>query len=276
MCRDLGLSIRLKTFKGEIEKDAKSVNEGLGISFMMLVCHFVPLNYYVLDPDQCVPLWILVITMSLTISFLTCIMVGISCNEMMAGTTKEFLHTWQLRLTMIGWGGGFISIDDHEREWGYVPQNPDSEEQAILAARKDHEVPHDDDLSPQEELAILLKEAKTERLAEAIRAGQQDRLAAIIAVLKHYELEETLAFKIVGLPLTQELLVMILSLCASSLLAIFSSVVANFAKAQPVLLCHGLIGVAAAAAGNDAGNDGSPVDGVEDAAKVSQIWGSGS
>ena len=43
-----------------------------------------------------------------------------------------------------------------------------------------------------------------------------------------------------------------------------------------MLLCHGLIGVAAAAAGNDAGNDGSPVDGVEDAAKVSQIWGSGS
>ena len=38
---------------------------------------------------------------------------------------------------MIGWGGGFISVDDADREWGYVPQNPDSEEQAMVAAKKD-------------------------------------------------------------------------------------------------------------------------------------------
>ena len=44
LCRDLGLSIQLSSFKGEISKDAQTVNGGLLLSFVLLSCHFVPLR----------------------------------------------------------------------------------------------------------------------------------------------------------------------------------------------------------------------------------------
>lgn len=68
-----------------------------------------------------------------------------------------------------------------------------------MAARKDHEVPHDDDLSPQEELAILLKEAKTERLAEAIRSvfcalAESQRNLTLSLYVSHFMSQTNLFF----------------------------------------------------------------------------------
>ena len=160
---------------------------------------------------------------------------------------------------MIGWGGGFISEDDASREWGYVPQNPDSEHQALEQAKQEHQPPTK--MNAQEELTLLLKQAKTERLAEAIRREQQERLGAIINVLAHYENEETVAFKIAGVPITQELLIMIMGLCASSVLAVINSVVLNVDKAKPVLLCHGMVTSSLPGAG-DGGVGGSVENGA--------------
>ena len=42
-------------------------------------------------------------------------MVAIACNDLINSTIKGFLHTWQLKLTMIGWSGGFIAEDDQVR-----------------------------------------------------------------------------------------------------------------------------------------------------------------
>ena len=44
-----------------------------------------------------------------------------------------------------------------------------------------------------------------------------------------------------GIPLTQELLIMIMGLTASSILAIINNVVLNLDKAKPVLLCHSMV-----------------------------------
>ena len=43
------------------------------------------------------------------------VMVAIACNDLINSTIKGFLHTWQLKLTMIGWSGGFIAEDDQVR-----------------------------------------------------------------------------------------------------------------------------------------------------------------
>ena len=81
---------------------SQTVNGGLGLSAMLFVCHFVPLNYYVLSDDLCVPIWVLTMTIALAVSFLTCVILAIEANELIRATTKSFLHDWQLKLTMIG------------------------------------------------------------------------------------------------------------------------------------------------------------------------------
>ena len=40
--------------------------------------------------------------------------------------TKDFLHSWQLRLTMIGWSGGYTN-DTGTLEWAYVPMDPEQD-----------------------------------------------------------------------------------------------------------------------------------------------------
>jgi hypothetical protein len=229
ICRDLGLSIALKDFKAEVSKDAEAVNDGLFLSFFLLVAHFIPLNYYVVNPDLCVPIWILIITISLGASFVAAVVVAMSCNEMIQSTTKEFLHSWQLKLTMIGWSGGFTN-DTGTQVWAYCPMDP--EQDHLLQNMK--EAQEDGEVSDMEKLQLKMDQ-------QAIKSAQASRIDSIVRVLAHYEAEETTVFKILGITVTQELLTLALGLGASSGLAIIADVFTHVEKATPAFMCHGMM-----------------------------------
>ena len=76
---------------------------------------------------------------------------------------------------------------------------------------------------------------------QLIKTEQQNRINSIIKILEHYESEETVVFKILGITITQEVLTVAAGLGASSLLAIVSEILANIGRATPVFMCHGMI-----------------------------------
>ena len=89
MCRDLGLSLRLKNFKAEIAMAASMINGGLATNFVLIVFHFIPLNYYLLNKDMCLPIWILLIVIALGVSFFSVLMSAIQCNELVKAFRKK-------------------------------------------------------------------------------------------------------------------------------------------------------------------------------------------
>ena len=58
--------------------------------------------------------------------------------------------------------------------------------------------------------------------------------------MAHYEAEDTVVFKILGITITQELLTLGIGLGASSGLAIIADILAHVEKATPVFMCHGM------------------------------------
>ena len=126
VCRNIGLATALKDFKEEIGKDAKAVNSGITITFILLAAHFLPLNILVANPKMCIPLWLLAITLAMGFTFATVCSLAMTCNDMIQSTTVEFLHTWQKRLIMLGWSGGFTGeASGTGSTWAYLPQDPE-------------------------------------------------------------------------------------------------------------------------------------------------------
>ena len=120
MCRDLGLDIRLKQFRQEIEKDAKVVNGGILLTFVLLASHVLPLTYYAYDRNLCIPVWLLLICVALFVSFAVVISYALKVNEEISGKFREFLSGWTFKLSMVGWGGGFIENDESGTDRGYL------------------------------------------------------------------------------------------------------------------------------------------------------------
>lgn len=85
MCRDLTLGVMLSDFNNEIRADAKIINGGLFQIFVLLICHAVPLNYYIYNPNSCVPIWSILVTFATGFAFWAIVVAGCEANETMSG-----------------------------------------------------------------------------------------------------------------------------------------------------------------------------------------------
>ena len=88
-----------------------------------------------------------------------------------------------------------------------------------------------------EKLDQATEERKTQRIL-----SQQNRLNSLIRVLAHYEAEDVTAFKILGIPITQQLLQLVIGLGAGSIIGMVNDILSGSGKARPVFMCHGVSG----------------------------------
>jgi len=272
--RDVALSWRMGRFFNEVTDDSKSINTSVGVMVLNFVCHLIPLNNFVFNPStKCLPVWLVLFSMSQVLSLVYVIMDGLACNEMIDGGIDTLLHDWQLKFLMIGWSGGFLSAasDDDKQldgEGAHDCELVNSES----GSSDDEENANPDDESEDEDemktgdmqfLAYVAKNpgdsynrtasfapydsdadkdtehSESQQLLQNMEVNR--RIDSIIRVLAHYEAESITPLSVLGVTVTQDIVTLIIGFFGGSIIGVFTAVADDKDLIQNVLLCHGFL-----------------------------------
>ena len=152
------------------------------------VCHLVPLNLYVFDQNSCIPVWVVLFTLAQWMGLFTIIKGGIDCNDAINGGIDSLLHDWQLRFNTIALSGGFTKVNEEGDSVGYVVHDPPGETKEDIAR---------------------IEDAGDADYGAMVQSEQQSRMQAIVKLLKHYEDEDTTPFTVLGVTVTQDMLMLV-------------------------------------------------------------------